>query len=160
MTRKQDDFRHSTPLRGLSQASAAKFPTCDKQIRFRAAPCTRTGHTRSNYIVFSVAYRGAFSCMEYRCGGAPRILKPTDQMTGAPTNWSVRFFRTLLQLFGRRIQPPTSPPWWGAVCAPPKDISEVNENGPATRSPPSSRKSFDVTRCEISKSPSEVSRCG
>jgi hypothetical protein len=59
---------------------------------------------------------GVFPCTGPYRSGPQKLAKPSDQMTGRPTRWSVRFLRMSPQRFGLRTRPRTSLRKRAALC--------------------------------------------
>lgn len=94
-----------------------------------------------------VVYRGA-SWVHYRRRRPFEPSKAPERMCGAPNNRSAQSSATLQGCFGQQRLQLTSLRLSGAASVRLSSTSPGSENGPVTRSQPSSRKSSSVMECE------------
>jgi len=126
------------------------FPACSSEEQ-----ASRTLPRFSAWLrILSTSLPAAWglSCTAIYRGAWKARAKPSDQMTGTPTNWSDRSSPISPTHFGLRTLRLRSHRFVAAVFVPLNAISAANENGRATRSPPSSPKFCVVTPCATSRS--------
>lgn len=134
-----------------SSRQASQYQQCQDDNHH---DCDREGCERHSSFqsVFVCVCKGVRSCLQYRRSSAKGTSKPSVQLDGTPTIWSDQCSRISRALFGRSKPLRSSHQQQNAKSGPLSDISAANENGQATRSPPSLPKSSSAIRCATSKS--------